>query len=523
MTNPPSRNAAAPIRIEQTVERARAAWTAGRADEAEMACRQVLAVWPGQTDATYLLGLIAYAYGNLDLAVAHMREACRSPRAPAGYFSDLAEMCRQKGLLAEGEEAGRRAVALAPHLAAAWNNLGILLQEMLKLDESRLCVERALALEPNNAETLNNLANTFKRLGLAAEAEKRWNAALALKPNYAEAYSNLSNLVNDQGEYERAEEMARRAIDLNPSLADAYVNLAAAHTVRHRHADALRVLDALLGFAPGHARSLAARALALKELDRLDEALDAAKRAALAAPEGPEAHNAIGQVLQAMGQFEPALAAYDRAAALPGPAQMDAVANRGALFMEFGRKAEAAKAMEEAARAFPHAPGILFSQTDLKRFEPGDPLIVQMQALLSREGISLSDRATPHFRPRQGLSDIADSEKAFPPLRRRKPAQALDLFPTMRKLNERRMASMASRIFTTTVLAAKANMGARSRPACVCRRHAALRHNVGNRADPRLASDGPRRRRASSGFQTLVDGIGGFPTPQSRICPLRKL
>jgi Flp pilus assembly protein TadD len=87
---------------------------------------------------------MAYTFGNLDLAIAHVRDACRSPRAPAVYFSDFAEMCRQKGLLAEGEEAGRRAVALAPNSAAAWNNLGIVLQEMLKLDESRLCIERAL-------------------------------------------------------------------------------------------------------------------------------------------------------------------------------------------------------------------------------------------------------------------------------------------------------------------------------------------------------------------------------------------
>src|SRR5271169_2664777 len=201
MTNPPSPDAVPPIGIEQTIERARAAWAAGRADEAEMACRQVLAVWPGQTDATYLLGLMAYTLGNLDLAVAHVREACQSPRAPAVYFSDFAEMCRQKGLLAEGEQAARRAVALAPNFAPAWNNLGIVLQEMLKLDESRLCLERALELEPNNAETFNNLANTFKRLGLAAEARKRWNTALALKPNYAEAYSNLSNLLNDEGEF----------------------------------------------------------------------------------------------------------------------------------------------------------------------------------------------------------------------------------------------------------------------------------------------------------------------------------
>ena len=85
----------------------------------------------------------------------------------------------------------------------------------------------------------------------------------------------------DEGDYDAAEGMAQRAIALSPRLADAYVNLAAVMTARHRHADALQVLDALLAFAPGHARALAARALALKDLDRLDEALDAAKRAAL--------------------------------------------------------------------------------------------------------------------------------------------------------------------------------------------------------------------------------------------------
>ena len=76
----------------------------------------------------------------------------------------------------------------------------------------------------------------------------------------------------------------------------------------------------------------------LKELDRVDEALQAAKHAALQATQSPEAHNAIGEIYQALGEFEPALAAYGRAAILLGPAQMDAIANRGALFMEFGRK-----------------------------------------------------------------------------------------------------------------------------------------------------------------------------------------
>src|SRR5271166_4535737 len=121
MTAPPA-SAPPAIDIAATIERARAAWRAGRADEAEMACRQVLAVWPGQGDAMQLLGLMAYAYGNLDLAIAHLRHACQSPRAPAVYFSDFAEMCRQGGLLAEAEQAARRAVALDPNLAGARNN-----------------------------------------------------------------------------------------------------------------------------------------------------------------------------------------------------------------------------------------------------------------------------------------------------------------------------------------------------------------------------------------------------------------
>jgi tetratricopeptide (TPR) repeat protein len=446
--------------VAKTVERARAAWQAGRADEAEMLCRQALAVWPGQMDAVYLLGLIAFTYGNLDLAIAHVREACQAPRAPAVYLSDFAEMLRQRGLLAEAEQAARRAVAMAPNFAPAWNNLGIVLQESLKLDESRLALERSLALEGDNPQTLNNLANTLKRLGLAAEAGKRWTAALALKPDYAEAYSNLANLLLDQGEYERAEASARRALELSPRLADAYLNLAAVMTVRHAHGHALEILDALLAFAPGHARASAARALSLKELDRLDEALEAAKRSALAAPESPEPHNALGQVYQAMGEFEPALAAYDRAAALPGPAQQDAIANRGLLFMEFGLKDEALKATEEAAKVFPHSPGVLFSQTDLRRLKPGDPLIGKMQALIAREGSTLSDRATLHFGLGKAFLDIGDSEAAF---RHYNEGNRLkrSTFAYDPDANERWIASLAE-VFTAALLAAKTKTGARS-------------------------------------------------------------
>ena len=64
--------------IGQTLARASAHWNAGQADQAEIACQQVLAVWPGQSDALHLMGLMAHAYGNPDLAIEHLRKACQS-------------------------------------------------------------------------------------------------------------------------------------------------------------------------------------------------------------------------------------------------------------------------------------------------------------------------------------------------------------------------------------------------------------------------------------------------------------
>ena len=146
------------ISIPDALQKAHAHWNAGQVDQAEMFCQRVLSVWPGQSDALHLMGVMAHAYGNLDLAIDHLRKACQAPRTPAVYFSNLAEMLRQKGLLAEAEQAGRKSVTIDNNLPSAWNNLGIILQEAGQYEESKLCLERVITFDPTNAEAHNNLA-----------------------------------------------------------------------------------------------------------------------------------------------------------------------------------------------------------------------------------------------------------------------------------------------------------------------------------------------------------------------------
>jgi len=402
------------ISITDALARARAHWNAGQADQAELLCQRVLAAWPGQPDALHVMGLMAHAHGNRDLAIEHLRQACAAPSARAEYSSNLAEVYRQRGLLAEAEAAGRRAVEMDPALVGGWNNLGIILQEAGKYQESRDCLERVLTLQPDNAEAHNNLGNSCKRLGLAVQAETHWNRALELKPDYPEPHSNLAHLFSKQGEFDRAESHARRAIELNPRLSHAYINLAGVETARHRFYEALRWLDALLVFAPRHATGLSARALVLKKLDRLEEALDAANQALAAAPNNAEAQNAQGLVLQRMGRFEDAIAAYDRAGSLAGTAAEQALVNRAILFMETGDAKAAEAAFDEAVQKYPTSASAWFNRADFKKFAPGDVEIGAMQALLAKgDELARGERMRLHFALGKAFLDIGDSDQAF--------------------------------------------------------------------------------------------------------------
>lgn len=402
------------INVPEALARAYAHWEAGQADQAELLAQRVLAVWPGQPDALHLLGLMAHAYGNLDLAITHLRQACLAPRAPAIYSSNLAEMYRQKGMLPEGEEAAQRAVAMDPTLVSAWNNLGILLQEAGKLEQSRACLEKVVALKPDGAEAHNNLGNTWRLLGRMDHALACYRRALALNPSYAEAHSNLAFLLSTQGSFDEAAGHARRAIELNPRLVDAYLNLADVEVSRQRNDAALRVLDMLNAFAPQHPAALLARAKALRHTAHTEEALVIARNAVALAPRSAEAHNTLGLVLQDLGLTDEALREYGEAASLPGTVAESALVGRATLLNEAGRRDEALAAFDQALARFPGSAQALSARADLRTFSAGDPDIAALEALLAEgERRSLVERISAHFALGKAYLDSNDPERAF--------------------------------------------------------------------------------------------------------------
>lgn len=405
---------ASQLTIAQALKRAYAHWNAGQAYQAEQLCLQVLQIFPTQPDALHQLGLIAHAYGQLDLAIDYLRKACLIAVAPATYHSNLAEMCRQKGLLTEAEQAARHALQLDSQLISAWSNLGIILQESGKFDASLECLQRVVSLQPDNHEAHNNLANTYKRLEELELAQTSYQRALALRPDYAEAHSNLAFLLNDLGRFDEAVASAERAIDINPQLADAYFNLAQIEMSRLRYADAKRWIDALIAFAPQHAGALTARAQLLTKGGHHQDALACVRQALSIAPDSASGNNVLGQVLQALEQHDEAAAAFDRAANLPGTVAEDALVARASLFMETGSKDEAIAAFERALERFPGSVRVMAARSETKRYRSEDPDIAVMEAALVRaKKPPVGDQMCLHFALGKAYLDTGNSERAF--------------------------------------------------------------------------------------------------------------
>ncbi len=502
---PPARQTAT---IPQILAEAHAHWRAGQASQAGMLCRQVLAAHPEQADALHLLGLIAHAGGELDLAISYLKEACKASGAPAAYASNLAEMHRQKGQLKEGEEAARRALAQEPGLPGAWNNLGIILQEAGAYQESLACLEKFLQLKPQDAEGYNNLGNTCMRLGRLADARRHWQKALTLRPGYAQPHSNLANLLSELGDFDEAAKHARHAIDIDPHLADAYINLANIENARQRPDAALQWLNKILAFAPAHAGALTALAQLLQKQDRQEEALAAANRALAAAPKNAEAHNARGAALQALGRVEEALEAFGHAAVLPGSAAEQALVNRALLHMEQGEHAQTQEAFARAIAQFPNSAVVLYNYADFITFMPGDPLIMRMEEMLERgDEISQSAQVMLRFALGKAHLDAGDPARAF---------HHLDVGNRLKRASFTYAAETATRLlggiaatFSVPMLKAGQGYGAVSaRPVFVLgmpRSGTTLTEQI-LAAHPAVFGAGELRH-----VQGIVDGLGGFP------------
>ncbi len=126
----------------------------------------------------------------------------RFPKHPFSW-KVLAAALKQNGKISESLVAGQKSVQLDPQDAEAYYNLGIVMQELGRLDDAEATYKKAITLKPDH-KTYNNLGIVMQELGRLDEAEAIYKKAITLKPDFLQAIKNKWLLLFSQKRFEEA-------------------------------------------------------------------------------------------------------------------------------------------------------------------------------------------------------------------------------------------------------------------------------------------------------------------------------
>jgi hypothetical protein len=140
--------------------------------------------------------------GDDDGAESSLREALRLAPDLAEAHANLGILLDALGAAEEGEACHRRAIALNPAYPQTHLNLGANLAERKRFDEAEAAYREALQRNPQSPATWSNLGVLYACMKREDDAEQCYRTAMAIDSEYAKARFNLSYLLLRQGRFE---------------------------------------------------------------------------------------------------------------------------------------------------------------------------------------------------------------------------------------------------------------------------------------------------------------------------------
>ncbi|MBD0273746.1 MAG: tetratricopeptide repeat protein, partial [Acetobacteraceae bacterium] len=392
-----------------------------RFDEAEEACRAVLADEPVNTGASMSLGHALRGRGDAAGALALFQAALAARPGDAWARLSAADALADLGRLDEAEDVCRTVLADKPENAGALMSLGRLAMARADRRAGADWFERAARAAPDFTPAHLGLADALRDLGEYEAAADAANAILARKPDLADGWMSLGHTERRAGRREAALEAFTRASDLKPGSPGPLVQMALEERRLGRPEASGRLLERALEADGGDAEAL----MQLGEHFRLagvpDRALELFRKAAASARPAPWAYLAASQVLVDLGELDAALRTLDEAEARLG-AKPDIAAKRAELLRRTGDWAGARAVVEAAAPTWPRHFGVWCERAHLERVSGGP------------EGFAASLREAPvgntHERARVHiLQGLAAAERWSPDEAQEHYAQAIELNP----------------------------------------------------------------------------------------------
>ena len=236
---------------------------AGRLDDAERLCMDILRAKSDDYNAALLLGIVKSQQGKQDDALGFFDRALRAnPKSYEALFNSAMTL---QALQREADALDRydRTLAVKTDCLESLNNRGNALQALKRHHEAIDSYDKALALKSDFTEALNNRGNALRALGHNEEAIADFDRALLLHPNHVQVLNHRGGALQALQRYAEALASYEKALSLDARYAEAWSNRGVTLQSLHRYQDAMTSFDTALAHKPDYADALWNKSLLL--------------------------------------------------------------------------------------------------------------------------------------------------------------------------------------------------------------------------------------------------------------------
>ena len=203
-------------------------------------------------EETFALALQNHKKKNFKAAEKLYEDILRKNPNYINAYNNLGILFNQLGEYKKSINCYEKAIQIQPNNAPAYNNLGFVLNQLDELEKAMNCFEKAIQIEPYYADAFYNLGNIHKELRNYQKAINYYQKTIAINSNYVGAYNGLGTLLDKLGEYKKSINCYEKAIQIQPNNANTYNNLGNLNKKLGEHQKAINFYERAIQINPNH-------------------------------------------------------------------------------------------------------------------------------------------------------------------------------------------------------------------------------------------------------------------------------
>ena len=351
----------------------------GNIELAEKQLSEILGRFPTEPNALRLSGVSALQQNKPEIALIPLQKAIKAAPDFAKAHQDLSNAWTQLGDLKKAETCLKKSLEIDGSNFTGWKDLGDLLADQGKNEESDRAYKNALGSDKKYKELQNAMMLVQK--GQLGEAEKIYRQLLAEDPENVDALRLLALLASRSGALDQGIAMLRKCTEVAPDYALAWENLAKLY----RQKD---------------------------DPESIKMASYCFKKATELRPDWAEGWAGLGTMQTRSSQHEKGISSYKKSLDLKIK-QPRVHLSLGHIYKTIGEPEQSITSYKKAIKYEPGFGEAYWSLANLKTYKFTDSEIREMQKQIDAEDLNERERVHFLFALGKALEDIEDFKQSF--------------------------------------------------------------------------------------------------------------